>query len=917
MKNAKTNTRARRLPRQAPGALIGAAALLVLSPPRPRRWAPGATARRRPPPRRGPRRRLRHRRDRRLQPRRRRHHHRPDHGRLHRPRRARSSRGQRPGQRGPGASGVFGALGLLDPHARNGELPRARATTSSRRATDPPGEEACLRGRLRTPLPHPGRRKSRRGPRAPAPCCTRPSQPAAAAQRPAPPRPPPPRRSDRDRPLRVRRRELRRRGARRERRPRDPGRLPPLHRLDRVHPSTPEPSAREGSSPRPRSSRTRSSKLPPGLVGNPRRPHLHPGSSCSAPAVATNCPPESQVGTAGHHRRSRSARFDAAPPPARRLQHGRALRAAATDRHPGPLRLQHRRRPIQVYAECARGEDYGVTVIAKNVPQTLPVERRHLHRLGRPRRPRPRRGALLRRAAPPVRPSGCRRLAAARPFLTLPTSCTGPVQTTLDVTSWQGWLGSSASSHATRTHGGTGCPAVPFEPTLEARPTTNVADAPAGLDVDLTSPRDDDPERHRRRPPQRHHRHPARGPGGQPLRRQRPRRLLAGQFGFTSTDPDEPIHTTPDPATCPDASKIGTVEVDTPLLDHPLRAPLYLADPFDNPFDSLLALYIAVDDPQTGIVVKLAGEVTPDPDTGRLTTTFEHNPQLPFEHFRLHFFGGAGGALRTPAICGNYTTTSSLTPWSAPDGGSPRDEPTPGRSPRARRRRARPGDAAQRPVLRRRHGQPDRGAPSPPSSCNLRREDGSQHFSAVTVDPAAGPGRQAGRHPGLLRGRPGGGRKQDRASTESSQPELPGRLSGRHRRRRRRRRPRPLPRPGQGLPRRPLQRRPAEPGDRHPGDGRPLRPRHRGRPDRPARRPQEHRADHRGQRPDPHDPAGHPARRPLGRGQPRQAGLHPHRHQLRPDGGHRPADLDPGPDRRRSPPASSSASAPASASNRR
>ena len=84
-------------------------------------------------------------------------------------------------------------------------------------------------------------------------------------------------------------------------------------------------------------------------------------------------------------------------------------------------------------------------------------------------------------------------------------------------------------------------------------------------------------------------------------------------------------------AECPDASKIGTAEVLTPLLDHPIKGGVYLAQQTSNPFGSLLAMYIALDDPISGVVVKLAGKIEPDPVTGQLKATFLNNPQLPFE----------------------------------------------------------------------------------------------------------------------------------------------------------------------------------------------------------------------------------------------------------------------------------------------
>jgi hypothetical protein len=128
-------------------------------------------------------------------------------------------------------------------------------------------------------------------------------------------------------------------------------------------------------------------------------------------------------------------------------------------------------------------------------------------------------------------------------------------------------------------------------------------------------------------------------------------------------------------AGCPNESKLGTVEVTTPLLTTAINGSLFIAQPYENPFPepeaghpdgTLVALYVVLKNPEMGILLKLAGKVTPNPLTGRLTTSFANNPQLPFDHFNFHFREGQQAPLISPSTCGTYTTQAILTPWSEP-----------------------------------------------------------------------------------------------------------------------------------------------------------------------------------------------------------------------------------------------------------
>ncbi len=133
------------------------------------------------------------------------------------------------------------------------------------------------------------------------------------------------------------------------------------------------------------------------------------------------------------------------------------------------------------------------------------------------------------------------------------------------------------------------------------------------------------------------------------------------QVGVASKDPV--LFDASKPA-CPDSSKVGTVQVETPLLPEPLNGSLFVGTPYANPFHALLGGYLVIEG--EGVLIKLAGRFTLDPSTGRITAMFDENPQQPFNEMRLRFTGGEHGVLITPSRCGSYATDSQLTPWSKP-----------------------------------------------------------------------------------------------------------------------------------------------------------------------------------------------------------------------------------------------------------
>jgi len=134
---------------------------------------------------------------------------------------------------------------------------------------------------------------------------------------------------------------------------------------------------------------------------------------------------------------------------------------------------------------------------------------------------------------------------------------------------------------------------------------------------------------------------------------------------------------------CANGSKVATVRIKTPILEHEVTGYAYLAQQEANPYGSVFAQYLVVEDPVSGALVKLPGEIVlckgagedprnaagePIPGVtcealGQVVGTFLNNPQLPAEEIEVHYFGGEKAPLTTPSRCGTYTLQQSFVPW--------------------------------------------------------------------------------------------------------------------------------------------------------------------------------------------------------------------------------------------------------------
>jgi hypothetical protein len=122
---------------------------------------------------------------------------------------------------------------------------------------------------------------------------------------------------------------------------------------------------------------------------------------------------------------------------------------------------------------------------------------------------------------------------------------------------------------------------------------------------------------------------------------------------------------------CPNGSKIGSLQVRTPLLDETLTGEMILGEPrsTDPTSGEMFRLFLLVRNKERGLVAKIYGSTVADPATGRLTTTFDNNPRVPFEDLHLDVRGGSRGLLSMPQACGPKATVSVFDPWTAAHGG--------------------------------------------------------------------------------------------------------------------------------------------------------------------------------------------------------------------------------------------------------
>jgi hypothetical protein len=438
-------------------------------------------------------------------------------------------------------------------------------------------------------------------------------------------------------------------------------------------------------------------KLPPGLIGNANAL----GAQCTAAqfaeefasSPANGCSPQTAVGVAvvrvlpgeefGEEALTREV-------PIFNLQPDQG--------EPASFGFEAEHIPVIIGTSVRTGEDYGVTTASTDITQAANVVSTTLVFWGVPGDPR---HDLARGwncvgggyysfsdELPACQATGG---ASPPPFLMLPTSCTGPLQASIEADSWgNGNQQPSVSAEPVSylMPGVGGCNQLPFSASLEAAPDVQSASTSSGLAVKIHVPQEADVAAGNLASadvktttvalPEGVALNPSGGDGLEACSESEvgylppPQSTPPGDLHFTSTllgpgherELLQPGLNLGANGFCASASKIATVRIKTPDLPNELKGSVYLAAQNANPFGSLVAMYLVAEDPVSGTLVKLAGVVHLGA-TGQIVATFENTPQLPFEEIELHFFGGERAPLATPAHCGDYTTQAAFTPWSA------------------------------------------------------------------------------------------------------------------------------------------------------------------------------------------------------------------------------------------------------------
>ncbi len=240
--------------------------------------------------------------------------------------------------------------------------------------------------------------------------------------------------------------------------------------------------------------------------------------------------------------------------------------------------------------------------------------------------------------------------AGAGNFLTLPSVCSPTTTSYLEVESYEGQVSK------TETHtpvGVEGCGEVPFKPTVSVTPETSTFDQPDGATTIVKVPQHAGESESNTADIKDAHVTLPEGLTLNPPAAHGLEACTSTQIGIGTRSP----------VTCPAASTLGSVTIETDLPAKSLSGSVYLGGPAVGPITGPpYTIYLDAES-KYDVSVRLKGSVVPNPSTGRLEVTFLENPPLPFSELVLTMKGGARAPLANPLLCGGGQVEALFTPY--------------------------------------------------------------------------------------------------------------------------------------------------------------------------------------------------------------------------------------------------------------
>ncbi|HKT83718.1 MAG TPA: hypothetical protein VJQ84_07755 [Solirubrobacterales bacterium] len=387
--------------------------------------------------------------------------------------------------------------------------------------------------------------------------------------------------------------------------------------------------------------------LPPGFIGNPSAV-----AECTqAEFTAEACPPASQVGTIALTVRSAFiAQFvTLLRRPVFNLSHPRGV---ITD-----LGFYVVQNPVHIQASLDPANRYAITSAVPNINETLPPFNQRLVLWGVPGDESHDLARCPIEERPPEQ-KVCKAETTVKPFLSLPSQCEEENVFRLHhYDSWQNPGVYGPEIDYTMPGLITDCDKPRFEPDVEIEPTGKQANTPTGLDVHVKIAQNENPNALATPPVKRF---TVRLPQGMSFSPSFADGLQSCTLAQMQLGNNEPVQ-------CPDASRIGEVELHTPLLPKSAEGSMYLAAQNDNPFGSTFALLLVLHDTEErGALIKIPGRIDVDENTGQITTVFNDTPQFPFDDLTLKFRSGPRAPLVSPPTCGKQTIGVEVASYAQP-----------------------------------------------------------------------------------------------------------------------------------------------------------------------------------------------------------------------------------------------------------